>query len=263
MAKNETKVNKLAMAHERPADVSASLAKNAKYVARDKASGITRFSLEFFDENADTFDDFVHAWFVYDKEKADYELHLEDKNGDEMILEGCSFGYGGEGSHGTMEVLQKAGFPITSYLAEIVFGHAPTPTRGEVRLASAQEDLAEKMEKYENKEAMGMGKRQIGDNELQAAIKRGVRKALGQDEGVPTECPHCGNDLTGQSGEIGLDVILKIRASYAADLDVEENILIIQGSDEQWIDNDLEYVACHNCQEELKELFGTDGYEIA
>lgn len=108
-----------------------------KFIARDRGGGNTRYSLEFFDENVDMFDKFVHAWFVYDKEKAHYELHLEDRNGDEMILEGCSFGYGGEGPHGSMEVLQKAGFPITSYLAGIIFGHATTPTRGEVRLADS------------------------------------------------------------------------------------------------------------------------------
>jgi hypothetical protein len=46
------------------------------------------------------------------KSLLDSDLILIDKKGNELHLSGCSCGYAGTGSQGTVEILNKAGFEI-------------------------------------------------------------------------------------------------------------------------------------------------------
>ncbi len=94
-------------------------------------SGVTRKSLIFFEENINKFDEII-ALFIYFEDfdsilDGFYSLSehfsfgelkalenptfvLRDKNGRELWLSGCNCGYGGEGPHGSITILEKLGF---------------------------------------------------------------------------------------------------------------------------------------------------------
>ncbi|MDP1421051.1 hypothetical protein Q8G35_22380 [Peribacillus simplex] len=73
-------------------------------------------SIALFEAVKDHFDRFKIAKIVKEINKdnilLDSDLILIDKKGNELHLSGCSCGFAGTGSHGTVEVLNKAGFEI-------------------------------------------------------------------------------------------------------------------------------------------------------
>lgn len=73
--------------------------------------------IKFFEDNKADFDIFIKAKMKGHKKEIEYELTLTDLNNDEMIIVGgLTSGYGGEGPHGTIEVLKSAGFDFGNEL---------------------------------------------------------------------------------------------------------------------------------------------------
>ncbi|CAH0295466.1 hypothetical protein ACIROD_15595 [Peribacillus sp. NPDC101481] len=81
-----------------------------------KDRGVTNKSIALFEAVKDQFDRFKIAKIVKEINNenflVDSDLILIDKKGNELHLSGCSCGYAGTGSHGTVEILNKAGFEI-------------------------------------------------------------------------------------------------------------------------------------------------------
>jgi hypothetical protein len=80
------------------------------FVIRDYAEdqGITWQSEALYHKVKDKFGKFTSASI-----KGEYDpLILKDEHGNELHLSGCSSGYTGTGPHGTLEVLNDAGFKI-------------------------------------------------------------------------------------------------------------------------------------------------------
>ncbi|RRN67213.1 hypothetical protein EI200_23545 [Peribacillus simplex] len=79
-------------------------------------SGVTNKSIALFEAVKDQFDRFKIAKIVKEINKdnilVDSDLILIDKKGNELHLSGCSCGYAGTGSQGTVMILNKAGFEI-------------------------------------------------------------------------------------------------------------------------------------------------------
>lgn len=98
----------------------------------DEHIGVTRYSRAFFEENRHRLDK-IDKVFIYKNDSdaawdgfyrphrdrykdGDFEqlefphMVLRDIHGKEMWLYGCNCGYGGEGPHGSMEILEKLGF---------------------------------------------------------------------------------------------------------------------------------------------------------
>lgn len=74
-----------------------------------KMSGVTRFSLLFWNEIRENVGEIVKAEMKQDK-RQNWSLWLTSKDEVTVILHGCSAGYGGEGPRGTIEILESAGF---------------------------------------------------------------------------------------------------------------------------------------------------------
>ncbi|MGE7762115.1 hypothetical protein [Peribacillus sp. NPDC097895] len=78
--------------------------------------GVTHKSVALFEAVKDQFDRFKIAKIFKEFNNAnilvDSDLILIDKKGNELHLSGCSCGYSGTGPHGTLEILNKAGFEI-------------------------------------------------------------------------------------------------------------------------------------------------------
>jgi hypothetical protein len=73
------------------------------------ANGITKQSLEFFKHIEKYMSPVKRAILQYDS-KNWYRLKLFTITGQTVIFYGCSFGYHGEGSRGSYEILTKVGF---------------------------------------------------------------------------------------------------------------------------------------------------------
>lgn len=91
---------------------------NGVRLIRDKnynplCNGITRFSLQFFHhlvkEGVLNVNDVYRADFSYSK-KHWYSLTLHTVDGYKFSFHGVSFGYSGEGSRGSAEILKACGF---------------------------------------------------------------------------------------------------------------------------------------------------------
>lgn len=82
-------------------------------------TGVTHKSVQLFEKVKDQFKRFSYAkiGIASDKDllKEDEDnqyLILVDTDGNELHLSGCTCGYTGTGPHGTVEVLDKAGFQV-------------------------------------------------------------------------------------------------------------------------------------------------------
>ena len=71
--------------------------------------GGTRFSLMFFDKVKHLLTDTYKAELLFDN-KHWYRLRISTKSGLTVSFHGCSFGYGGEGSRGSYQILSNLGF---------------------------------------------------------------------------------------------------------------------------------------------------------
>jgi hypothetical protein len=94
-------------------------------------SGVTRFSLLFWNEIRGKVGEIVKAEMKKDK-RENWSLWLTSKDGVTVILHGCSAGYGGEGPRGTIEVLESAGFN-PKRVREIVFNKETFSLRRKVQ----------------------------------------------------------------------------------------------------------------------------------
>lgn len=74
-------------------------------------NGVTKFSLAFFDKVKHLLTDTYKAELIYDT-KHHYCLRVSTKSGLVVSFHGCSFGYSGEGSRGSVEILVKLGFTV-------------------------------------------------------------------------------------------------------------------------------------------------------
>jgi hypothetical protein len=96
-----------------------------------KMSGVTRFSLLFWNEIRGNVGEIVKAEMKQDT-RQNWSLWLASKDNVTVILHGCSAGYGGEGPRGTIEVLESAGFD-SKKVREIVFNNDTFKMRRKAR----------------------------------------------------------------------------------------------------------------------------------
>ena len=93
--------------------------------------GGTRFSLMFFDKVQHLLTDTYKAELLFDN-KHWYRLRISTKSGLNVSFHGCSFGYFGEGSRGTVEILSKLGF--SDKQCRKVFEHRDHMTKSDKRV---------------------------------------------------------------------------------------------------------------------------------
>lgn len=72
-------------------------------------TGVTRYSLEFWNEIKGMINEVVKAEILADK-RQNVRLQLTTSDDVKVVLYGCNAGYGGEGPRGTAQILKEAGF---------------------------------------------------------------------------------------------------------------------------------------------------------
>ncbi len=76
---------------------------------KEEAHGITRMSTEFLERKLRLIGDVVKVVGKRDEE-LEYWVIFLDKEGNEIVTSGFSWGYGGEGPHGLLQALHKIGW---------------------------------------------------------------------------------------------------------------------------------------------------------
>ncbi|MDF9763835.1 hypothetical protein OKW24_005731 [Peribacillus simplex] len=82
-------------------------------------TGVTRYSLEFWNEIKGRINEVVKAEILLDK-RQNARLQLTTLDDVKVVLYGCNAGYGGEGPRGTVQILKEAGFN-PNRVEEVVF----------------------------------------------------------------------------------------------------------------------------------------------
>ena len=76
---------------------------------KEEAHGITRMSTEFLERKLKLIGEVVKVVGKRDEE-LEYWVIFSDKEGNEIVTSGFSWGYGGEGPHGLLLALHKIGW---------------------------------------------------------------------------------------------------------------------------------------------------------
>lgn len=98
-------------------------------------TGVTRYSLEFWNEIKGRISEVVKAEVFIDK-KQNPRLVLTTVDDVKVVLYGCNAGYSGEGPRGTVQILKEVGFNPSRGLEEVVFNEETFTLRRKAKLAA-------------------------------------------------------------------------------------------------------------------------------
>ncbi|MCK2000782.1 hypothetical protein MZM54_05190 [[Brevibacterium] frigoritolerans] len=98
-------------------------------------TGVTRYSLEFWNEVKGRISEVVKAEMFIDK-KQNPRLVLTTQDDVKVVLYGCNAGYGGEGPRGTVQILKEAGFKPSRGVEVVVFNEETFTLRRKVKAAA-------------------------------------------------------------------------------------------------------------------------------
>ncbi|USK77684.1 hypothetical protein [Peribacillus frigoritolerans] len=98
-------------------------------------TGVTRYSLEFWNEIKGRINEVVKAEILLDK-RQNPRLQLTTLDDVKVVLYGCNAGYGGEGPRGTVQILKEAGFN-PDRVEEVVFHQETFTLRRKAKVEAA------------------------------------------------------------------------------------------------------------------------------
>lgn len=98
-------------------------------------TGVTRYSLEFWNEVKGRINEVVKAEILLDK-RQNSRLVLTTQDDVKVVLYGCNAGYGGEGPRGTVQILKEAGFNPSRGVEEVVFNEEKFTLRRKAKAAA-------------------------------------------------------------------------------------------------------------------------------